>query len=84
MGNRRLAAMECGTLHQSFLLPECEARGAQGSDRVGCVAFHRSLAWSRGTKDCVRRAIEAGIPTYLVDSDQVQPQRLEAGDLRLN
>jgi hypothetical protein len=26
------------------------------------VAFHRLLAKSRGTKDCVRRAIEAGIP----------------------
>jgi hypothetical protein len=25
-----------------------------------CVAFHRFLARSRGTKDCVRRAIEAG------------------------
>jgi hypothetical protein len=42
MGYRRLAAMECGTLHQSFLLPECEASGAQGSDRVRSVAFHRS------------------------------------------
>jgi hypothetical protein len=42
MGYRRLATVECSTLHQSFLLPECEARGAQGSDRVGCVAFHRS------------------------------------------
>jgi hypothetical protein len=28
-----------------------------------CVAFHRFLRLSRGTKDCVRRAIEAGIPT---------------------
>jgi hypothetical protein len=33
--------MECGTLHQSFLLPECEAGGAQGSDHVRSVAFHR-------------------------------------------
>jgi hypothetical protein len=33
-----------------------------------CVAFHRFLAGSRGTKDCVRRANEAGIPTYLIDS----------------
>jgi hypothetical protein len=41
MGNRRLATMECGTLHQSFQLPECEAGGAQGSDHVRSVAFHR-------------------------------------------
>jgi hypothetical protein len=34
-----------------------------------CIAFHRFLATSRGTKDCVRRAIEAGIPTYVIDSD---------------
>jgi hypothetical protein len=41
MGYRRLATVECGTLHQSFLLPECEARVAQGSDRIRSVAFHR-------------------------------------------
>jgi hypothetical protein len=34
-----------------------------------CVAFHRFLRQSRGTKDCVRRAIEVGIPTYLIDSE---------------
>jgi hypothetical protein len=28
-----------------------------------CIAFHRLLAGSKGTKDCVRRALEAGIPT---------------------
>jgi hypothetical protein len=48
-----------------------------------CVAFHRSLAWSRGTKDCVRRAIRAGIPTYLVDSAEARPMRLKAEDERL-
>jgi hypothetical protein len=48
-----------------------------------CVAFHRFLARSRGTKDCVRRAIEAGIPTYLVDSEEARPRRLRAGDARL-
>jgi hypothetical protein len=48
-----------------------------------CVAFHRFLRQSRGTKDCVRRAIEAGIPTYLVDSEEARPRRLRAGDTRL-
>jgi hypothetical protein len=48
-----------------------------------CIAFHRHLAWSRGTKDCVRRAIEAGIPTYLIKSDEGRPRRLRAEDARL-
>jgi hypothetical protein len=33
-----------------------------------CVALHRSLATSKGTKDFVRQAIEGGVPVYLVDS----------------
>lgn len=48
-----------------------------------CIAFHRSLANSKGTKDCARRAIEAGIPTYLINSDAAVPERLRAGDPRL-
>jgi len=48
-----------------------------------CIAFHQFLRQSRGTKDCVRRALEAGIPTYLVDSKEAQPRRLRAGDARL-
>jgi hypothetical protein len=47
------------------------------------VAFHRRLAWSRGTNDCVRRAIEAGIPTYLIESEEASPRRLWADDARL-
>jgi hypothetical protein len=47
-----------------------------------CVALHRFLRQSRGTKDCVRRAIEAKIPTYLVDSEQGRPRRLLADDPR--
>jgi hypothetical protein len=49
-----------------------------------CIAFHRFLAGSKGTKDCVRRAIEAGIPTYLIDSKQAEPMRLRADDGRLS
>jgi hypothetical protein len=55
---------------------------AAGADM--CVAFHRFLTESRVTKDCVRRAIEAGIPTYLIDSDKAEPRRLRADDGRLS
>src|SRR5262245_28030275 len=48
-----------------------------------CVALHRFLVASKGTKDCARRAIAAGIPTYLIDSEAARPRRLRAGDARL-
>jgi hypothetical protein len=31
-----------------------------------CVAPHRDLAASKGTKDCVRRALTAGVETWLI------------------
>lgn len=43
-----------------------------------CVAFHRDLERSKGTKDCVRRAIEAGIPVWLVESEEGRPRRVES------
>jgi hypothetical protein len=46
------------------------------------IAF-RFLARSRGTKDCVRRALAAGIPTYLIDTREARPRRLQVGDARL-
>jgi hypothetical protein len=52
-----------------------------GSDL--CIALHRFLANSRGTKDCVRQAIAAGIPVYLIDSEKAVPRRLKEGDDRL-
>jgi hypothetical protein len=48
-----------------------------------CIAVHRFLMNSKGTKDCARQAIEAGIPTYLIDSDEAKPKRLLADDPRL-
>ncbi len=48
-----------------------------------CIAIHRFIPGSKGTKDCARRAIEAGIPTYLIDSDEAVPKRLQADDPRL-
>lgn len=41
-----------------------------------CLAFHRSLHDSKGTMDCVRRAIGAAIPTWLVDDEDGTPKRL--------
>jgi hypothetical protein len=48
-----------------------------------CVALHRFLTNGRGTKDCCRQAIQAGIPTYLIDLEAGIPRRLKADDPRL-
>jgi hypothetical protein len=48
-----------------------------------CIALHRSLAGSKGTKDCVRQALAAGIPVYLIEDEHAIPRRIEAGDPRL-
>jgi hypothetical protein len=48
-----------------------------------CLAFHHFLANSTATKDCARRAIAAGIPTYLIDGADARPRRLSADDPRL-
>lgn len=48
-----------------------------------CLAFHRAISASKSTKNCARQAIEAGIPTYPIDSDEAKPKRLLAKDARL-
>jgi hypothetical protein len=48
-----------------------------------CVAFHRSIAASRRTKDRVKQALAAGIATYLVEDAMGIPRRLQAGDEKL-
>lgn len=48
-----------------------------------CIAVHRFVFNSKGTKDCARQAVEAGIPTYLIDSEKAMPKRLLADDPRL-
>jgi hypothetical protein len=45
---------------------------AAGADFV--IAVHRSLAWSRGTRDLVKRSLEAGIPVYLIDGEDAEPK----------
>jgi hypothetical protein len=48
-----------------------------------CIALHRSLASSKGTKDCVRKALAAGIDVWLIEDEQLVPKRVQAGDRRL-
>ena len=40
------------------------------------VAVHRTLKRSRGTRDCVAKCLAAGIPVWLVDSEEVKPRRI--------
>ena len=48
-----------------------------------CLALHRTLETSERTKDCVRQALAAGIPVYLIEDDRAIPRRVLAGDTRL-
>ncbi len=45
-----------------------------------CLALHRSLETSKGTKDCVRQALAAGIPVYLIEDERAVPRRVLAVD----
>jgi hypothetical protein len=47
-----------------------------------CVAFYPDLAASDGTKDCVKQALAAMVPTLLVEDDAGVPRRLWAMDAR--
>jgi 4-hydroxy-3-methylbut-2-enyl diphosphate reductase IspH len=35
-----------------------------------CIVVHRNLSASVNAKDCAAQAIAAGIPTYLIESDE--------------
>jgi hypothetical protein len=48
-----------------------------------CVAVHRSLASSKGTKDYIRQALAAGIAVFLIQDERAIPRRFQAGDSRL-
>ena len=54
---------------------------AKGANQ--CIAVHRDLKESKGTKDCVRQAIAAGISTYLIADETGEPIRLRADDPRV-
>ncbi len=47
------------------------------------TAGNRAISASRGTKDCLTRAIEAGIPTYVIGSEPTRPKLMRAGDAML-
>jgi hypothetical protein len=48
-----------------------------------CLAFHRAISASKGTKDCARRAIAKGTSTDLITSEAAEPKRLMVEDARL-
>lgn len=47
------------------------------------VILHRSLAWSRQCRNLARQALGAGVPVYLIASEDGEPERLKADDARL-
>jgi YspA, cpYpsA-related SLOG family len=49
-----------------------------------CVALHRDLTSSKGTKDCIQQALAAGIPTYRIEDELGKPRPVHPGDPRLN
>lgn len=46
-----------------------------------CLAIHRDIRRSKGTRGCAMLAIRAGIPTWLLDSEDGEPRRLTIVDL---
>jgi YspA, cpYpsA-related SLOG family len=49
-----------------------------------CVIVHRTLATDELVRDVARRALTAGIPTFVIEEDvQAYPRRLHEGDWRL-
>ena len=46
------------------------------------IAVHRTLARSRGTRDCVRKCLGAGITVWLIDGGD-RPRRLTEDDLTI-
>jgi hypothetical protein len=45
-----------------------------------CIVVRRNLAASSNTKNCAAQATAAGVPTYLIASDEGVPVKLEADD----
>lgn len=52
---------------------------AAGADL--CIAVHPNLAASKGTRDCVRQAFAAGIPVWLIETEDCKPIRLSSMDV---
>jgi hypothetical protein len=45
-----------------------------------CIALHRSIETSKGTSDCVRQVLAAGISVWLVEDERAIPRRTRADD----
>jgi hypothetical protein len=43
-----------------------------------CIAVHKDLKNSKGTKNCVELCLKAGVPVYLIDSDDAEPRRIKS------
>jgi hypothetical protein len=48
------------------------------------IAIHRDLAKSKGTRDCIKQALAAGLDVFLFDNEHGNPKRILAGDARLD
>jgi hypothetical protein len=48
-----------------------------------CIASHRSLESSRGSKDCIRQALAVGISVHLIQDERAILSRIQKGDSRL-
>ena len=71
-----------GTLYNANAGPLRNAEMvAAGADL--CLAVHRDIRKSKGTRGCALLAMQAGIPTYLIDSEDVpsRPRRITPDDL---
>jgi hypothetical protein len=62
--------------------PACNREMVQAGADL-CLALHRTLETSKRTKDCVRQALAARIPVYLIEDDRAIPRRVPAEDARL-
>jgi hypothetical protein len=54
---------------------------AAGADP--CIALHRSIETSKGTRECIRQALAAGIDVWLIEDERAVPTRVQADDKRL-
>ncbi len=45
-----------------------------------CISVHRYIGICNQTVDCVRRAVQIGISTFLIDADNTAPRRIRKDD----
>jgi hypothetical protein len=52
----------------------------RSGEALASAKSSQRMEGATGTKHCARQAIEAGIPTYLIDAEEAVPGRLLADD----